>query len=169
MTDVRSRNDYYRSYYEGRKDKLSEERRGRYQSDPEYREKAKQSARNYRKQKKAERDQLRASGKLPPSRPKGPRKPVSVSVNGSSVMAHTITVAADRIGVSVNVLNNWSKAGLLPVTPLRSPRGDRLYTADMIFVVRMAFLAREKVSVRDTSFRAEIEVGWRNHGVEINC
>ena len=167
MTDARSRSDYYRQYYEDHRDDLSDKRRDRYQTDPEYREKAKAAARLYRQKKKAERDQLRAEGKLPPARPKGPRKPVEVAVNGSRALAHTITVAAERIGRSVDTLNHWSKVGLLPITPIRSPRGDRLFTDGMILVVNMAVMKRGEVSVKDSTFRVEIENGWRELGLEI--
>jgi DNA-binding transcriptional MerR regulator len=83
------------------------------------------------------------------------------------VLASTITVAAERIGRSVDTLNHWSKVGLLPVTPLRSPRGDRLYTDGMILVMKMAIMKRGQVSVKDQTFRAEIVSGWRELGVEI--
>ena len=167
MTDARSRSEYYRTYYEDHRTDLSEKRRDRYQNDPEYREKAKEDARRYRQRKKAEREQLRAEGKLPPARPKGPRKPIEVEVNGSKALAHTITVAADRIGRSVDTLNHWSKVGLLPATPIRSQRGDRLFTDGMILVVRMAVMKRGEVSVKDPTFKEEIEDGWRGLGVEI--
>jgi hypothetical protein len=37
----------------------------------------------------------------------------------------------------------------------------------MILVIRMAVTKRGEVSVKDGSFRAEIEEGWRNLGVAI--
>lgn len=167
MTGARSRSEYYRTYYEDHRADLSDKRRTRYETDPEYRENAKEAARRYRQKKKAERDQLRAEGKLPPARPKGPRKPIEVSVNGTKALAHTITVAAERIGRSVDTLNHWSKVGLLPGTPIRSPRGDRLFTDGMILVIRMAVMKRGEVSVKDGTFKAEIENGWRSLGLEI--
>ena len=167
MNEESSRSLYYSTYYSERRETLSERRKRRYRDDPEYREKAKANAREYRQKKKAEREQLRAAGKLPPARPRGPRKPVDVKVGGKKLPAYTITVAAERVGRSVDTLNHWSKVGLLPATPIRSRRGDRLFTDGMILIVKMAVMKRGEVSVKDSTFKTEIEDGWRDLGVKI--
>jgi len=161
----KDRKEYFQNYYEEHKTDLSQKRHDRYHSDPEYRERAKAAARAYRQKKKEERERLRASGKLPPARPKGPRKPVSVMVRGETHKAYTVTIAAERLNRSVDTINYWTKVGLLPVTPIRSKRGDRLYTDAMIMVMQMAISRRGKVALHDDSFREEIESGWKEIGV----
>lgn len=162
----RDRREYYQDYYLANQDRLSQKRKDRYKADPEYRERAKESARRYRQKIAKERERLRADGKLPPStRQRGPRKPVIVSVNGSRVPAYTITIVAQRVGRSKDTLNNWFKAGILPPTPLRSGRGDRLYTDAMIMVLQMAIQRRGEVSTCDTSFKTEIIDGWEKTGL----
>jgi len=162
----KDRTEYFKSYYEDHREELSQKRQDRYRSDPEYRERAKQAAREYRQKKKDEKARLRAEGKLPEiPRAKGPRKPTSVVINGDVHLAYTITIVASRLNRSVNTLNYWTKMGLLPVTPIRSKCGDRLYTDGMILIMQMAILRRGKVSLGDSTFKGEIEAGWQGLGV----
>ncbi len=144
---------------------MSKKRKGLYGNDPAYRKNAKASAQAYRKKKKEERDKLRAEGKLPPVKPRGPRKPVEVKIGTAKHPAFTVTIVAQRLDRSVHALNYWTRAGLLPLTPLRSARGDRLYTDAMILVIKMAVFKRGEVSRGDTSFRQEIVDGWKDIGI----
>lgn len=164
----KDRTEYFQHYYQERRDDLSVKRHNLYHTDPEYREKAKQAARDYRRRKKEERDRLRAAGELPPARVRGPRKPVKVMVNGNTCLAYTVTLTAERLGRSVDTINYWTKVGLLPITPLRSKRGDRLYTDAMIVVMQMAISRRGKVALRDKTFYEEIRDGWIETGLEIS-
>ncbi len=164
---ARNRRDYFAAYYEENQGQLSEKRRDKYASDPEYRERAKEAARRYRAKRREERERLRAEGKLPPARQTGPRKPVKVEINEVLLDAYTITVAAQKIGRSVDTMNHWSKIGALPVTPIRSKRGDRLYTDGMIRVIREAVQKRGEVSIKDATFYREIMEGWAQLGVNV--
>jgi len=164
-TEKKDRKAYFQFYYAERKADLSQKRKDRYQADPEYRERAKEAARAYRRRKKEERERLRASGELPPARPKGPRKPVDVMIRGERCQAYTVTVTAQRLNRSVDTINYWTKVGLLPPTPIRSKRGDRLYTDAMIVVMQTAISRRGKVALKDTAFCQEILDGWREAGV----
>jgi hypothetical protein len=165
--EKKDRKEYFQNYYLDHKQDLSKKRHERYHTDPEYRERAKRAAREYRRRKKEERDRLRAEGKLPPARPKGPRKPTTVMVNGDKCTAYTVTITAQRLNRSVDTINYWTKAGLLPATPIRSKRGDRLYTDAMILVMQMAISRRGKIALRDKTFREEIERGWEDAGVVV--
>lgn len=163
--EKKDRTEYFRNYYEERKAELSQKRHSQYRTDPEYREKAKAAARAYRARKKEEQERLRADGKLPPPRPKGPRNPVDVMINGSRCQVYTVTVVSERLNRSVDTINYWTNVGLLPVTPIRSKRGDRLFTDGMILIMQLAISRRGKVALRDKTFRNEIEDGWREIGV----
>lgn len=164
---ARDRSEYQRMYYEGKRDELSERRKQRYREDPEYRENALSQVREYRKRKRSERERLREAGKLPPPHPRGPRAPVRVQLNGVSTIAFTVGRVAIEINRSRDVINYWTRIGLLPQTPFRSPRGDRLYTEGMVFVIRVAINKRNRISASDGSFTNEIRQGWEGLGVQI--
>jgi len=165
--EKKDRTDYYHHYYLERKKSLSEKRHDLYHGDPEYREKAKESSRVYRERKKEEKEQLRAEGKLPPPKKRGARPPLGIVINGEKYRAHTITTAAQQLRRSVTTLNYWTRIGLLPVTPIRSNRGERLYTDAMILVMQMAISKRGKVSLKDDKFYQEVVDGWSETGVFI--
>ena len=168
MTEDQTRRDYQREYYLQRKEKLSRRRKDRYRSDPEYREKAKAAARQYREERRRQVAHLREIGELPPPiRQRGPRKPVDVEVRGEMVKAYTISTLASRINRSSSAINFWTRAGLLPKTPLRSARGERLYTDGMIEVVKTALDKRSAVREKDKSFAREIRQGWRDLGIAV--
>ena len=116
--DKKDRSDYFKTYYEEKKDELSEKKKNRYHSDPEFRERAKEKARQYRKEKREERERLRAEGVLPPPDfTRGPRKPVSVMIMGNVQEAFSITTVCKQIRRSVHTVNYWTKMKLLPETP----------------------------------------------------
>jgi hypothetical protein len=163
---AQSRRQYQREYYLQRKEELSRDRKEKYRTDPEYREKAKEAARQYRESRRRQVAHLREIGKLPPvTRERGPRKAVQVEVDGEAVPAYTITTLASRLNRSVAVVNYWIRSGLLPKTPFRSARRDRLYTDGMILVVKMAVNKRGVVKGKDKSFTEEIVNGWAEIGI----
>lgn len=168
MTDNNDRQDrssYLKTYYVENKEKLSKVKKDRYHSDPEFRERAKENAKKYRKRKKEERELAIAEGRLMPvARKKGPRRPVSAVINGVVHEAYSITVAAKKIRRSVETMNYWTKMKLLPETPLRRG-GERLYTSGMVLVLKLALAKRVKISLKDTGFYEEIRSGWVDAGV----
>lgn len=165
---AKARSEYFAQYYEVNRESLSQKRKEKYENDPEYRERAKQAAKRRRKRLKKEREELRAKGLLPSSdRRTGPREPVEVLIGDSRMLAYTITVAAQKVGRSPDTLNYWAKKGLLPQTPVRSPRGERLYTDGMILIIKSAVMKRGEVSAKDGMFRQEILEGWRQLGLPV--
>jgi len=132
------RTEYQKDYYLRNKEKIAQRKKYRYENDPAVRQQLKESSEVYRAKKRAEYDKLLAEGKIVHNYPRGPRPAVKVAVNGVDRDGHTITILASRIDRSVETLNNWQKIGTLPMTPYRSPRGDRLYTDAMILAVKMA-------------------------------
>jgi hypothetical protein len=163
----RDRSEYQRKYYEENCESLSERRKRLYQEDPEYRQAILERVAEYRANKRQERAKLRAAGKLPPSHPRGPRPPMKVVVNGVSTIAYTVGRMAVELNCSKDVLNYWTRIGILPKTPYRSPRGDRLYTESMAIVVKIAVSKRGRVSASDKEFTREIRQGWEGLGVVI--
>ncbi len=161
----RDRGEYFQAYYIERKAELSAAKKQRYDDDPDYRKKAKEAAQRARLRQKIERKRQIASGEIVPVNRSSPRGPGVVIVDGDDVAAYTVTVAAKMIKRSVDTINYWTRIGLFPETPIRSARGDRLYTDGMILVVKTAVARRGKIASSDETFRAEIEGGWRELGV----
>lgn len=153
----------YQDWYAENKDTVAERRRQRYQSDPDYREKAKARSKAYRDKRRKER---LAAGDTGPSRQHGPIA-FHVDVGGEQCRAWTVSKLAADLDRSVEAVNHWQKIGLMPQTPLRSSRNDRLFTDGMILVVKLAVLKRGAVSRDDPDFCAEIEEGWRGLGIPV--
>jgi len=163
----KDRSAYQKAYYESKRQELSAKRKSRYRSDPEARRKAIENARAYRIKKKAERDRLIKEGKIEPKYATGPRLPVDVEVDGRLVPAYTITTVSKRVKRSVAALNAWSNSKMMPLTPFRSPRGDRLYTDGMIMVIKMAVQSRGLVRKSDGLY-GEIVEGWKEIGIRVD-
>lgn len=163
----RDRSGYQRAYYEKNQETLSVERKRRYREDPAYREAILAQVRAYRAKKRKERERLRKEGKIAPAHPGGPRAPLRVTVNGISTIAYTVGRVAIEIRRSKDVLNYWTRIGLLPKTPFYSPRGDRLYTEGMVLVMQVAIGKRSRVASNDRDFTHEIRSGWEGLGITV--
>lgn len=162
----RERSDYQREYYLNNRGKLSKSRHERYISDPEYRLNVLEKSRQYRMRRKAEKDAERAAlvaeGLMPP--PNGRRGPVRVRIGGTEVEAYTLPVLAERIGCSIHTVRNWIHVGVIPKTPFRSSRGDRLYTDDMILAVKMEIQLKSRIS-HESDVGEKIRSRWKRFGV----
>ena len=87
-------------------------------------------------------------------------------VSGVPRQAFPISYLAERIERSVSTVNNWSRGGSLPETPLRTGGGMRLYTDGMIEVVREHVEEWGKVPEFDKKFRDGILDGWKQIGIK---
>lgn len=163
--EARDRSEYQREYYQRRREELSQQRKERYQDDKAYRQEILDRVREYRAERRAERDRLRAEGALPLPQPRGPRPPLRVSLNGVMTVAYTVGGMAELLQRSVDVINYWARIGLLPATPYRSPRGDRLYTEGMVMIVKIALNKRGRVAADDREFTREVRQGWEGLGI----
>lgn len=157
---------YFKQYYRDKRGDILGKRKSRYHEDSDYREKVMAQSRAYRARMAIERDKAHANGE-PVKTGGGPRRPVNVKVNGSVQRAWTIGHLSKRINRSVAFVNNMAKVGLLPETPFRSERGDRLWTDGMILTLKLAIQRRGEVSQKDESFRDEVLTGWREHHVPV--
>ncbi len=163
--EKRDRSEYLQAYYKERRDELSAAKKRRYEEDPEYRQRAKEAAQRARIRRKEERRRKIESGEIVPANRSAPRKPETVIVGGEKLTAYTVTIAARMILRSVDTINYWTRIGVFPETPIRSSRGDRLYTDGMILAVKVAVARRGKVASSDSTFKSEIEEAWRELGV----
>jgi len=157
---------YFKDYYARKRRDILDKRRERYKNDPEYREQVKAQARAYRAKKAIERDKALANGE-PVKMGGGPRRPVDVWVNGMVQRAWTVGHVAQRINRSVAFINHLTKSEMLPPTPFRSQRGDRLWTDAMILAFKSAVHKRGEVSQKDETFHTEVLEEWRAQGVSV--
>jgi hypothetical protein len=94
---------------------------------------------------------------------------VFVLIGGERVECFTIGQLAKRVNRTQQALNNWQRWDLFPQTPIRTEGNIRLYTAEMIEVVKAAIDSRPgpKQFVRrgDAEFYHQILNGWRELGI----
>lgn len=130
----KTRKGYYAEWYEGNGDDLNERRRDRYANDPEYRAKVQkwnQAARARRKEgKKLEKRAQKRAVKMKASA--GAWKTVEIEVDGVLTRMFTIGALARAVGKGISTIRVWERTGVLPETPHRFHKGDRLYTVDMV-------------------------------------
>ena len=161
----------YRGWYEKNKEALSQRRKERYHKDKGYRDKVLEQNKDYRAKKSQERP---AQPKVKVRTPKH-RKPVvmNVEIYGKLQEVSMVHVGAfaRAIGRSVPTIHQWERVGLLPKTPftlIGKNKQERLYTAEMIGVVRKVLSTRgTTVSASDLLFRQEIEEGWQSLGISM--
>ena len=155
MEDVSDREEYYKEWYEKNRENVLKGRREKYRDDPEYAKRCRDAAKSYR-----------ARAKRLGKKPRGRRGPVQMMVSGVPRQAFPISYLAERIERSVSTVNNWSRGGSLPETPLRTGGGMRLYTDGMIEVVREHVEEWGKVPEFDKKFRDGILDGWKQIGIK---
>jgi DNA-binding transcriptional MerR regulator len=108
-------------------------RRDKYKEDPEYR--ARVRGWNAAGRQRTKEAVLEAVKVRPVS---GSWKTVEIEIDGVLTKVFTVGALAKAIGKGVSTIRMWERNGVLPQTPYRSPRGDRLYTLEMVEQVREA-------------------------------
>jgi len=142
----------FKEWYGEHGKKLNKGRRDRYSLDPEY--KARVLAQN-----KASREKRRTSQA---SRKAEERKAQKVRVrarpwkiverviqdkNGveHTVKVFTIGALARALGCSVQAVRLWERHGVIPKTPIRSGKGDRLYTVEQMEMIQKLLMQQGKL------------------------
>lgn len=116
-------------------------------------------------------DILKAKGRLPDVRAERAAKnePRTLQLSDGrrvSLPMFTIGALADKVGKTVVTVSQMERKNYLPETPYRgSSVGRRLYTEEMLEVVKAAFVVRELSAAPRSEawkqFRSSIEEGWR--------
>jgi len=125
-------------WYERHRDGFNRERRDRYQSDPAYRAKVLKRNRDSRKRRKdsarVERTKQRQASLVSTKNRGWKVVDVAFYPDGREVKgpAYTVGVLAAVLGRSIQSVRAWIREGRIKSTPLRSRRGDRVYTPDMV-------------------------------------
>lgn len=160
----------YADWYEKNKKELSDRRRQRYVDDPEYKQKVLDQNRRYRERMAKE----QANFPKPRVRIPRHRKPVTlgIPIHGVVVQKNLVHVGSfsRAIGRSVPTIHQWERTGVIPRTPfllVGANKQERLYTAEMIHVVRAALESRNgQVSSSDGTFYRDVFNGWKGIGVD---
>lgn len=165
----------YKDWYSRNKKALAERRKARYQKDRKYRKKKLANSKRYKDRIIAEEVEAGIREEAPIRPPPKERAPVVASINlyGKAVLIQMVFVGtfAAEIGKSVHTIYHWERKGLLPKTPFytkRGPRRERLYTLDMIKVVRKELRKRNNiVFAQDPTFYDDVANGWALTGIEM--
>lgn len=138
---------YWGRLYSKRGQELEALRQKRLAEDPAYRDQVSgQADRSKRAEREAalkEKAAQAASRKL--SAASGwHTETIEILHNGEPVQATCFSIGAlaSSLGIGISTARVWEKKGLLPETPYRSSRNDRLYTLDMVEGMRKQ-LARD--------------------------
>lgn len=150
---------YFKGWYAQHGETLNQSRRDRYKTDSDYRDAVLLRNREAREKRRTETAKERGQQRKASRLRVGSRswKTVEAEVtdkNGDVATAtlFTISALARSIGRSVQAVRLWEGKGLLPEPPFRNKKGDRLYTADMVEVIRKVMGAQGKLP--DTSIRS---------------
>jgi len=158
--DRRDRSEYYAKWWKENAIIRRAARRERYATDKAFRDKCQENVRKNRKK-------LKASGEL---NKKSDGLRLFVLIGGVRTECFTIGQLSKRVDRTQQALNNWQRWELFPITPIKTEGGIRLYTAEMIEVVRLAIESRPgpKQFVRkgDAEFYDQIIKGWRALGID---
>ena len=156
-----NRPGYYAEWYEQNKDKLAEDRKQRYEDDPEYRQKVLDQSASYREKTRKE-----PRVKLPRH-----RKPKSYALpDGTKIQMFSVGAFAMYIGRSVQSVNHWEREDLLPKTPYRrGKRGFQLYSIVMMDAVKEIIGDRQRLFPVDPEMGEKIRQLWEAAGVPTGC
>lgn len=139
MSNEEKTPDYFQEWYAENRTSLNDRRRQRYAEDPSYRAKVQQwnrEARERRKQVMQKEDV--ATREARQIRMTGAWKTIKIELDGVLVPMFTIGALARATGKGISTIRVWERNGVLPETPYRTNRGDRLYTVEMVEAVRAA-------------------------------
>ncbi len=153
--------EYYDDWWAKNRKSVLSKRKERYESDSEYRKKARERSKEARERATKEKSEARIV-RVPRIRP-----PEEVCLAGKNVLAYGLEILARIVGKSRVTVYSWERKGWLPKTLIESSRGEKLYTAGMIRVVAQAVekyskegLNRGKRRFDGAPMFKEIQAGW---------
>lgn len=155
------RKRYYADWYQENKERISQKRKEAYRNDPEYRERVlAQSAEHREKRRVAPRVKI-PRHQVPRRYPTG---------DGGEIVLFSIGFFSLFIARSVQSINEWEKAGILPRTPyIQGTRRFRFYSQAMMEAVRDMIGAKRRLYPVDPQMYEKIEQAWRDAGVPVGC
>lgn len=128
----------FKEWYEAHGASLNQQRKRRYVDDPVYRQQVLERNRTARKVARAtrliERKAVREATVT--NVPRRHMRVVEWDVGGKKLTLFTLGMLAQVLAKSPRTLYKWEAKGLLPETPFRTEKGDRLYTVEQIEEIR---------------------------------
>jgi hypothetical protein len=150
---------YFDKYYKEKKGEISLARKEKYNTDPEHRDKILQASRDYRELHREDLVRL----------PRFQKPLVLEAGDGGSVILFSVGAMASYLNRSVQAMNHWERAGILPPTPYKDERGFRYYTNEMMAAVRDVVGNKRRLFPVEPTMRESILKGWREHGVPVKA
>ena len=169
----------FKEWYDENGENLNKSRRDRYNTDPAYRKQVlaanRKSREKRRLRERVEREVARKERKTSRDAERSPYKVVEAEIDNVATKLFSIGALAENLRCSVQAIRIWEEKGLLPETPLRNSKGDRLYTLEQIEMIRKIFEAQGKLDTEtltelpeDKSFKRQVLFpGKRSREVEL--
>lgn len=128
----------FKEWYEAHGVSLNQQRKRRYVEDSEYRQRVLDRNREARKGARARRLEERKAARSATVYPVARRqmRMVEWDVGGQKIQMFTLGMLAQALLKSPRTLYKWEARGLLPETPHRTEKGDRLYTITQVEEIR---------------------------------
>ena len=142
----------FKQWYGEHGEELNKDRRDRYNTDPEYRKRVlAQNKASREKRRKAQAEQKAEERKAQKFQARArPWKTVERVVKDKKGVEHTVKVftigaLARALGCSVQAVRLWERQGVIPKTPIRSGKGDRLYTVEQMEMIQQLLKQQGKL------------------------
>src|ERR1700677_4147733 len=143
----------FTKWYEAHGDELNKQRKGKYQTDPKYRERVLQLNRASRERRRTaaskEKSEEKQAVKIAT-----PTKHWKEEVSGEKTY-FSIGALASILGKSVQAVRIWEEQHVLPKAKHRNKKGDRLYTAKELASIREKLLSKGLI-VEGIRLRSEV-------------
>lgn len=144
----------FKEWYELNGRRLNNQRKSRYHTDPNYRNKVLQTNQESREKRKQSTTEERKAEKKAIRVRLSERKfkTVDAVIDGVSEKLFTIGALAEALGCSIQAIRLWERQSIIPPTPLRTGKGqtgDRLYTTGMVETIRTILIAQGRLKDRD--------------------
>lgn len=139
----------FKAWYDSNSQSFNKDRRKRYDTDPEYRARVLETNRlsRQRRREAAKLERAAESAAIKVKMPHKPWKEVEVPTKGGeeTTKLYSIGALARALNRSVQVIRLWEKKGVIPETPLRNDKGDRLYTPEDVSRIHELLKAQNRL------------------------
>lgn len=149
--------DRFTKWYEKNRERVSERRRRKYATDPEYRQEAKERSRAYKRANPGEARWL----KSPPPKPDVRRRmlPRVFIVGNQQVRCVTTRATAAVVGVRATTMAGWERRGVLPGPTVLDKCGHRWYSEEYVASLAKVVRAARRGGWSADKFAEEVKKG----------
>lgn len=151
---------YFEKYYAENKGKVNAKRKIKYYADSGYRARVLKASQEYRDEHR-DVDRVRM--------PRFQTPTVAEAGDGGDIVLFSVGAAAAYLDRSIQAMNHWERAGILPHTPYRDERGFRFYTMEMMAAVCQIVGNKRRLFPVDPDMHDRILKAWRDGGVPVKA